>query len=160
MLDARYTHTNIIARDWRRLADFYRTVFGCVPVPPERDLAGEWLERGTAVPRAALRGMHLRLPGGGDDGPTLEIFSYGEMLEAPEPAANRRGFGHIAFRVPDVAAAREVVLSGGGADLGEVVSRIVRGVGRLTFVYMTDPEGNILELQSWERDVDGGDPAA
>ena len=36
----RYVHTNLIAEDWQRLADFYRTVFGCVDVPPERDFRG------------------------------------------------------------------------------------------------------------------------
>jgi len=30
----KYTHTNLVARDWRRLADFYIKVFGCTPVPP------------------------------------------------------------------------------------------------------------------------------
>jgi predicted enzyme related to lactoylglutathione lyase len=30
----RYVHTNIVAEDWRRLADFYAKVFGCTPVPP------------------------------------------------------------------------------------------------------------------------------
>ena len=30
----RYIHTNIVAKDWRRLADFYIQVFGCTPVPP------------------------------------------------------------------------------------------------------------------------------
>lgn len=34
---AKYMHTNLIAEDWRTLADFYQHVFGCVPVPPERD---------------------------------------------------------------------------------------------------------------------------
>jgi len=29
---ARYGHTNLIARDWRALADFYRRVFGAVLV--------------------------------------------------------------------------------------------------------------------------------
>jgi len=38
---ARYVHTNLIAWDWKRLAAFYQDVFGCVPVPPERDLSGE-----------------------------------------------------------------------------------------------------------------------
>lgn len=33
----RYGHTNVIAQDWRRLVDFYVTLFGCEPVPPERD---------------------------------------------------------------------------------------------------------------------------
>jgi hypothetical protein len=61
-LQARYVHTNLIARDWRALADFYQRVFGCVPVPPERDLSGPIMEAGTGVPGAHLRGMHLRLP--------------------------------------------------------------------------------------------------
>jgi hypothetical protein len=27
----------------------------------------------------------------------------------------------------------------------------VAGAGIVTFVYMTDPEGNVIELQSWAR---------
>jgi hypothetical protein len=72
---AKYVHTNLIAEDWRALADFYQRVFGCVPVPPERDFQGEALEAGTGIPGAHLRGVHLRLPGWGEDGPTLEIFN-------------------------------------------------------------------------------------
>jgi len=36
----RFVHTNIVARDWERLAEFYVRVFGCTPVPPERCLSG------------------------------------------------------------------------------------------------------------------------
>ena len=50
---ARYGHTNLIARDWRALAAFYEGVFGCVPVPPERDYAGTELEAGTGVKGSA-----------------------------------------------------------------------------------------------------------
>ena len=49
-LRARYVHTNLVAQDWRRLATFYEGVFGCIPVPPERDLSGEWLDALTGVP--------------------------------------------------------------------------------------------------------------
>jgi hypothetical protein len=42
-LQATYVHTNLIAHDWRALAEFYQQVFGCVPVPPERDLSGPLL---------------------------------------------------------------------------------------------------------------------
>jgi catechol 2,3-dioxygenase-like lactoylglutathione lyase family enzyme len=144
-----YVHTNLNAMDWQRLARFYESVFGCTPVPPERDLKEDWLAKGTGVPGAALRGIHLRLPGWGEDGPTLEIFTYTDMEPgAGAPAANRPGYGHLAFRVPDVAAAREAVLAAGGHDLGQIVSVEVPGKGALTFVYMTDPEGNIIELQS------------
>src|SRR5438128_5587378 len=100
---ARYAHTNLIARDWRALAAFYERVFGCVPVPPERDLGGDALERGSGVPGATLRGVHLRLPGHGPDGPTLEIFTYNALADGLPVAANRPGFGHVAFAVPDVA---------------------------------------------------------
>jgi predicted enzyme related to lactoylglutathione lyase len=41
-----------------------------------------------------------------------------------------------------------IVAHGGGA-VREVTSREVEGVGRLTFVHATDPEGNIIEPQSW-----------
>ena len=71
---ARYVHINLVARDWRRLARFYQDVFGCVPVPPERNLPGAEMEAATGVTRAHLQGMHLRLPGAGLEGPTLEIF--------------------------------------------------------------------------------------
>ena len=117
MIDnARYVHTNLIARDWRALADFYESVLGCVPVPPERDFAGKALERGTGIPDAALQGIHLRLPGLGDDGPTLELFSYSTLDDGPPPAVNRPGFAHIAFRVSSVEEARQEVTNQPGDE--------------------------------------------
>src|SRR5512143_2054126 len=124
---ARYTHTNLVARDWRRLADFYQQVFGCVPVPPERHLSGRWLEAATGVAGAEIRGQHLRLPGWGESGPTLEIFEYPAEGERPETAVNRPGFAHLAFAVEDVAAAREAVLAAGGRALGEMVTVDIAG---------------------------------
>ncbi len=114
MIRARYVHTNLIAGDWQKLARFYEDVFGCVRVPPERDLSGEWLERGSGVPRAHIRGAHLRLPGHGDDGPTIEIFSYDEVVPQSHPVANRAGYGHVAFAVDDVAHAMADVVAHGG----------------------------------------------
>jgi catechol 2,3-dioxygenase-like lactoylglutathione lyase family enzyme len=149
VIDARFGHVNLVARDWRALAAFYERVFGCVLVPPERDFSGPELSAGTGVADAALRGVHLRLPGLGPDGPTLEIFEYAEELDAMPPAANRPGFGHLAFAVADVGAARRVVLASGGQWIGEVVTLQVADGRHVTWAYVTDPEGNILELQSW-----------
>ena len=146
---AKYTHTNLIANDWRRLADFYQGVFGCVLVPPERDFQGEKLEAGTGIVGAHLRGAHLRLPGYGEDGPTLEIFNYNILEQREEIAVNRHGFGHIAFLVDNVAEAQAAVLQAGGSVIGEIVTlQLVTGA-RVTWCYVTDPEGNVIELQSW-----------
>jgi predicted enzyme related to lactoylglutathione lyase len=145
----KYVHTNLIARDWQALARFYEKVFVCVRVPPERDLAGPAMEAGTGVPAAHLRGVHLRLPGHGDTGPTLEIFTYDRLEERPATAVNRPGLGHLAFSVGDVAAARAAVLEASGGSVGEVVTVAVAGGGRVTWCYVTDPEGNVIELQSW-----------
>lgn len=148
-LNARYVHTNLIAADWQALARFYEKVFGCVRVPPERDLSGPALAAGTGLPAAHLRGVHLRLPGYGETGPTLEIFTYDLLAERPLTAVNRPGFGHLAFSVADVAAARATVLATGGRPVGEVVTVAVAGGGRVTWCYVTDPEGNVIELQNW-----------
>jgi catechol-2,3-dioxygenase len=67
VIDARFGHVHLIARDWRRLADFYERVFGGV--------------------------------------------------------------------------------------VGEVVTTGTSNGRRVTWTYLTDPEGNILELQSWSEPV-------
>lgn len=148
-MQARYVHTNLIAQDWQRLVDFYQQVFGCT-LAVERQLSGEWLDRMSSVPGAQIRIAHLRLPGFGEDGPTLEIIQYAEQPVGMPTAVNRPGFGHIAFAVDDVAAALATVRAAGGGAVGELVTVEQRGRGRLTAVYATDPEGNVIELQRWD----------
>lgn len=150
-INARFTHTNIVAGDWRKLAGFYEKVFGCTPVPPERNLSGKWIEEATGVSAAHIKGMHLRLPGYGNEGPTLEIFQYNHEEKRDATAVNRPGFTHIAFSVEDVAAALEAVKAAGGGAIGEIVSLPIQGAGTVTIVYATDPEGNIVELQTWSK---------
>jgi glyoxylase I family protein len=152
---ARYLHTNLIARDWRVLACFYESVFGCEIVPPVRDFAAHQVEAGTGVPGAALSGLHLRLPGHGPDGPTIEIFTYSEQLSPSVTASNRPGFGHIAFAVRSVADARSQVLAAGGKPIGEIVTITTATGTKITWCYVTDPEGNIIELQAQVQDPRG-----
>jgi len=149
MINAKYKHTNIVADNWRELADFYRQVFGCSEVHPERACSEEWVERCTSVPGAGILGVHLRLPGYGEDGLTLEIFQYNKALDRPETAINRPGLAHLAFEVDDVEAARDEVIAEGGKCVGELVTVDITDAGKITFIYMTDPEGNIIELQKW-----------
>jgi catechol 2,3-dioxygenase-like lactoylglutathione lyase family enzyme len=147
----RFAHINILARDWKAIAEFYIKVFECKIKPPQRNLSGEWLDKATGLTNAKLEGVHLILPGHGDNGPTLEIFSYEEMHDVPEIMANFTGITHIAFEVEDVNKTFQAALENNAGKLGEVVEKEVENVGILEFVYFRDPEGNIVEIQSWKK---------
>ncbi len=148
----RYAHTNLIARDWKNLAAFYAEVLGCTPIPPDRDLAGDWLDKATGLENARIRGIHLRLPGFTENAPTLEIFEYAEMPERPKIDTNTPGFSHIAFAVDNVRDYADQVIAHGGSKVGDLTERQIDNVGNLIFQYVADPEGNIIELQSWDKD--------
>jgi catechol 2,3-dioxygenase-like lactoylglutathione lyase family enzyme len=112
-------------------------------------MSGGWLDQLTSLQNAQLSGVHLRLPGYGDERLTLEIFSYTQLVEPELPSANRCGFGHIAFAVDDVDEALQAVITAGGSTVGNIVTTEVSGLGVLRVVYARDPEGNIVELQKW-----------
>lgn len=150
-LNARYAHTNLIARDWQALASFYERVFGCTRLAPERHFSGAVLEAGTGVAGARLDGVHLRLPGCGVDGPTLEVFSYNPGVTRPLSRVDEPGYGHIAFQVSSVSDARAEMLREGGSSVGDVVSLRTDDGRTVTWCYVRDPEGNIVEVQSWQE---------
>ncbi|MEM7381901.1 MAG: VOC family protein, partial [Bacteroidota bacterium] len=131
----KYVHTNIISRDWKKLADFYIKVFDCRLVPPERKQSGEWLGQGTGVAGAELQGAHLLLPGHGENGPTLEIYQYSNTVERSNNLPNGLGFGHISFEVSDVSKVLNAICAAGGSSFGKITTREIEGVGLLTFVY-------------------------
>ena len=147
----RFVHTNIAAKNWKLLAEYYIKVFGCRIKPPERHLSGSWLDRATGLQNAVLEGVHLLLPGHGNNGPTLEIFSYQNMQDREPLMANHVGFTHIAFEVQEFDQTLDEAIKNGGKLLGKVTEKTIDGVGNLKFVYFRDPEGNIVEIQSWEK---------
>jgi len=147
----KFLHLNIISQNWELLAQFYQDALQCVPISPRREWSGDWYSRATGVKNASVQGIHLRLPGYGEDGPTLEIFQYNQMEEKRPTAANRSGFAHIAFLVDDVVKVRHAILQHGGRDVGKLTHTGISGEGKLTFIYMADPEGNIIEILHWGK---------
>ena len=79
----------------------------------------------------------------------FEIYSYSVSAPGPPPAVNRPGFAHLAFEVRSVEDARRDVLAAGGGTVGDVVTLTTAAGRRVTWCYVSDPEGNVLELQSW-----------
>lgn len=146
----RFAHTNIVSTDWKKLVDFYVNVFNCKIVPPIRNHSGKFLDKGTGLKNAKLQGAHLALPGYDKNFPTLEIYQY-EVIENQEHIApNKRGFGHIAFEVENVEKMVEKVLRNGGEKCGEIAEKEIGGAGTITFTYVRDPDGNLIELQNWK----------
>ncbi len=145
----RYVHTNIIAKDYKKLILFYKEVFHCRSIGETRDLRGEWLDQMTGIKNAHIVGEHLCLPGYGEDHPTLEIFSYDEMNDRNQYGVNLCGIAHLAFEVDNVEDTLKIVIAEGGGKIGELVSTVYDDGRKAVFVYAADPEGNIIELQSW-----------
>lgn len=150
MIDGiKYVHTNIVAKDWRALAEFYIEVFNCRPSLPERDLSGNWIDKVTDIKNVHICGIHLELPGY-ENGPTLEIFSYEpDNLKEDLHKINRQGFGHMAFLVNDFDGTVEKLLAHGGCLIGEIQEVDYENLGHLQIVYCKDPEENFLEIQKW-----------
>jgi catechol 2,3-dioxygenase-like lactoylglutathione lyase family enzyme len=99
-----------------------------------------------------IRGAHLEFPE--CNGITLEIFEYSP--EDPGEKNNRislKGFGHIAFHVEDVQEILEKAQEHGCRQLGEVVIKKYEDIGTLTDVYITDSEGNFIEIQNWDKSI-------
>lgn len=147
----RYVHTNLIARDHKKLISFYKEVFHCKSIGEVRDLKGEWLDKMTGIKDAHIVGEHLCMPGYGEDHPTLEIFSYDNVIEEKQGFVNKCGFAHIAFEVDDVKETLQKLLEAGGSQIGELVTADYEDGRKAVFVYAADIEGNIIELQSWSR---------
>ncbi|ETO13134.1 hypothetical protein RFI_24244 [Reticulomyxa filosa] len=159
-----FRHTNLVVKDWKKASDFYSKVFGMSIVPPVRDLKGCWLDKGVGYKEATIKGCHMRLPGfdhlSDKDCPTLEIFEYNNITNSmnnkesnPPKHVYRPGFGHIAFHVDNVMLACEKVLKNGGSVLNEnsnISSFSVNDKTTITFAYVRDIEGNIIELQNYK----------
>ena len=72
-----------------------------------------------------------------------------EPAPGSTPAVNRPGFAHLAVSVLSVIGAQAQVLAAGGTPVGEVVTTTLSNGAAVTWCYVRDPEGNIVELQAW-----------
>ena len=148
-LNIKYVHTNIVAKNWRKLADFYISVFGCKIIPPIRHYTGKELDSAVKINQATLSGVHLRLPGYNKSGPTLEIFSYKPSQKKQNRKVNTPGITHLAFEVSDVRKHFKKIIANGGKRVGEIITSKRSDGKKVTWSYVKDPEGNMIELQKW-----------
>jgi lactoylglutathione lyase len=97
-----------------------------------------------ALDHVDFRGVMLRSPAGY----RLELLHRsgsvpGLQAASPVEAALTRGFGHVAFDVPDVDAAYDALLEAGASERMSPRPSPEPGV---RMAYVADPEGNLVEL--------------
>jgi catechol 2,3-dioxygenase-like lactoylglutathione lyase family enzyme len=79
----------------------------------------------------------------------LEIFQYSKVVDNEIPTPNQKGYGHIAFQVENIKDILNLAIQNGAKTIGKISDHMDDGVGHLTFIYISDPDGNIIELQNW-----------
>lgn len=140
----RLLHISLTARDAPLLAAFYSNVFGFSERRAPTVMSGPRVSRGNGLPGSNILSIWLNMAD--PTGPFLEILQYTLSVEAPRPAVNAPGFGHLAFAVDGLDERLARLIQAGGSMQGKITdfgtpdrpSRIV---------YCRDPEGNILELE-------------
>lgn len=143
----RFDQVKILARDPEALASFYEEALGCVTVVPLQDLEDDAVARAAGVPDTEVKLTVLRLPGRGEHGPVLELYSVSG--KRPKDWHYQPGQGQLAFEVEDLESAMGRVGGAGGKKLGDLVEWEAPSGARARFVYMQDPEGNIIDL--WNK---------
>jgi catechol 2,3-dioxygenase-like lactoylglutathione lyase family enzyme len=96
------------------------------------------------LPGGRSAGAMLRRP----DGTGLELLchadSAGDAPSDPPNAMLRRGYGHWALAVPDVADAHARLLATGAREVWSPRPAPAPATGAMS--YLADPEGNLIEL--------------
>lgn len=107
-------HVNINAKDWKKVAAFYEKVFGCVQVPPEKKISGDYAADLTGLAGSDIEGITMTFPGD-PEGTQLEIFQYNLQDDTSSQAINLTGLGHIAIDVDDIDVVTDKLLAAGGS---------------------------------------------
>lgn len=143
----RYLHTNIVTKDLNRLTKFYIDVFDC-KIRSKGHIKGEWLDKAVNLKDAEITSVELALPGFSETYPYLEIFSYNDSIQEGAKSSNTTGFSHLSFEVEDVRSIYDKAILNGALKYGELTKKEFKS-GTLTFVYIKDPDGNIIEIENW-----------
>jgi len=146
----RFDQVKIFAGDVHSLAAFYQEALDCDLLEPVADFDDEQLGRAVGAPGKRIRLGFLSLPGR-EEGPILELYEFPDSDEPHWPF--QPGQGHLAFEVDDVQEAADRVIEEGGSYLGEIASWRAPSGNLSTFVFMRDPEGNLVDL--WARGEPG-----
>ena len=99
MQEIRYTHTNLMTNDWRRLPEIYVRVFACEPVSSERHNKGPAFDALTGLIGARSRGATFVFRDTVNWGQRSKVFNSAKTIRGLPTSLLRPGFAHLAFEV-------------------------------------------------------------
>ena len=141
----RFRHIALIVKSMDSMLTFYQDVLGCVK---KRDfvIGSEEFRRGIGIPDATARCVHLTIPNSDVEIELFEFHESSDSLTQP-PRINDPGYRHFAIVVEDMDEAvtalkrKGVVFHSNPIRFEQPAD--IRG---FSFVYIRDPEGNIIEI--------------
>jgi len=148
----RLDHVNLVVDGIQAMIAFYRDVLG-LELTKQATIRGDWIEAVTGLvdveadvafleagPGAGVELIHYRRPEG----------TRPEALAAP----NTKGIRHLALRVRDLHAYAERIEAAGAKLLSPVqlvpADQVDFAEARKRIAYLLDPEGNLVELCSFD----------
>jgi glyoxylase I family protein len=147
----RLRHIAIVVNDLEKMIDYY-TQFLDFKVKRRYLINNDEFQKGIGIPNASAKGAHLGSPNCEVELELLEF--YGKTHKNTDfllPDVN--GFRHIAFAVNDLASCYNQLKSKGAEFISEPVAiKNPKELAGIQFVYLKDPEGNIIELSQLPAD--------
>lgn len=148
----RIDHVNLVVDDMPAMTAFYRDVLG-LRLAREATISGPWIDAVTGLRQVEADVAYLEMP----EGPRVELIHY-RSPKGTRPSGqgdpNASGLRHLAFRVQSIDQMANALKAAGVELLGEVQevpqTQVDYAGLRKRLLYFLDPEGNVLELCTFE----------
>lgn len=143
--EARFHHAAVVVSSLARSIEFYQRLFGGSIEMRLDDVREAEIAQLHGLDRARFDLVYI-----GYGGARIELFQFHDPLpgEPAHLAANEIGSTHLAFEVPDVRKAYERLTEEGVTFARAPVQVEKADGGRLELVFLSDPDGNRIELLS------------
>jgi catechol 2,3-dioxygenase-like lactoylglutathione lyase family enzyme len=148
----RIDHVNLVVADMPAMIRFYCDVLGMRPTK-QATISGPWIDAVTGLVNVEAEVAFLGAPAG----PAIELIRYRTPLGA-RPARlgdpNTQGLRHLAFRVNNLDGLVATMKAAGVQFVSPIqqvpAAQVDYAHERKRLIYCRDPEGNLLELCTFE----------
>jgi catechol 2,3-dioxygenase-like lactoylglutathione lyase family enzyme len=148
----RIDHVNLVVQNLSAMVEFYERAFG-LRTTKRATICGPWIEAVTGYADVEADVVYLEA----DTNAGIELIQY-HTPEGSRPDGlgepNTKGIRHLAFRIRNFDSIVDTLENAGVELLSEIQTvageQVDYGNQRKRLVYCRDPEGNLLELCSYE----------